>query len=143
MAVTRTNSLAGVVTAALLLVAGCDGTSAPAPAPADPAAASRETLLGRWEPATGAQTLAGPAYVELYDDGRWTGSDGCNAGQGRWTVAPGGVLRADGGPGTQMGCANVPVADWLTDARTAQLSGDTLVLLDERGAETGRLRRAG
>jgi hypothetical protein len=40
---------------------------------------------------------------------------------------------------TMIGCENVPIATWLEEATSAEIDGDTLVLRDATGAETGRL----
>ncbi|WP_158228335.1 META domain-containing protein [Pseudonocardia sp. MH-G8] len=81
----------------------------------------------------------GRAFVTLAADGRWTGSDGCNNTKGTWRSGPEGELTATSGPSTMIGCENVPIASWLTDATRAGFDGDTLVLRDATGAETGRL----
>lgn len=115
-----------------------------APAAALPAGltpASRAALLGRWVPAGSGRPGPAPAYVELRDDGGWRGSDGCNGQGGRWVAGAQGALLATAGPSTLIGCANVPVASWLSAASRAGLEDDVLVLVDARGTETGRLRR--
>ncbi|WP_428963196.1 META domain-containing protein [Micromonospora fluostatini] len=103
----------------------------------------RDGVLGRWVPASGA--LGGPraAYVELRADGEWRGSDGCNGQAGRWVLGPAGAFLAVTGPTTLIGCANVPVASWLDDARRVGLADGVLVLVDGQGTETARLTRAG
>ncbi|MDG4830511.1 META domain-containing protein [Solwaraspora sp. WMMD1047] len=116
----------------------------PAPLPADltPLPAP-EALLGRWVPATGPTGAPDPAFVELTADGSWRGSDGCNALGGRWVAASGGPLLATSGASTLVGCDNVPIAQWLSEASQAGLDGDVLVLVDAKGTELGRLRPAG
>ncbi|MBF9135052.1 hypothetical protein I0C86_39945 [Plantactinospora sp. S1510] len=101
--------------------------------------ATRAGLVDRWVPIGG---RAPKAYVELGADGGWSGSDGCNGTSGRWVAGPAGALLATTGPSTLVGCASVPVGSWLGDAWRAGLDGDVLVLLDARGGEIGRLRRA-
>ncbi|OKI63994.1 hypothetical protein A6A27_26070 [Micromonospora sp. CB01531] len=112
---------------------------APAAAlPATLAPVAGDRLVGKWVPVSGPRT----AYVEFKADGEWRGSDGCNGQAGRWVVGSGGAFLATTGPSTQIGCDGVPVGAWLTSSWRAGLAGETLVLLDARSKETGRLRRA-
>jgi hypothetical protein len=113
-----------------------------APLPAGLAAADRQRLLGRWEPAQGRAGSPKPAYLEFTDDGAWRGSDGCNGQGGRWVAGDQGALLATSGPSTLIGCDNVPIAGWIADARRAGLDGQALVLVDAQGEELGRLRPA-
>ncbi|MEU5724255.1 hypothetical protein ABZ783_20825 [Micromonospora sp. NPDC047738] len=106
------------------------------PATLTPAAGNR--LVGRWVPVSGPRR----AYVEFKADGEWRGSDGCNGHGGRWVVGSGGAFLATTGPSTLIGCDGVPVGAWLASSWRAGLAGETLVLLDARSKETGRLRRA-
>ena len=94
-------------------------------------------LVGTWLPADG--QAGGRAYAALAADGTWTGSDGCNALKGTWQGGPDGAFAATSGPSTKIGCENVPIAHWLAGATQAERDGDTLVLRDATGAETGRL----
>lgn len=94
-------------------------------------------LAGTWLPADG--QAGGRAYVSLAADGTWTGSDGCNGTKGTWHGGPGAEFAATSGPSTRIGCENVPIAYWLADATHAERDGDTLVLRDATGTETGRL----
>jgi hypothetical protein len=106
-----------------------------APLPAGLTPAGTATLTGRWVPTDGPD---GP-YVELAGDGGWQGSDGCNGQAGRWAAGPDGAVLAVSGPMTLIGCDNVAVGGWLSGAARAGFDGDTLVLLDGRGTELGRL----
>jgi hypothetical protein len=56
-------------------------------------------------------------------------------------IGAGGSLLAVAGPSTLIGCANVPIALWLSGGRRAGFDGRTLVLLDATGKELGRLTR--
>jgi hypothetical protein len=114
--------------------------SAPAAAlPVTLTPAEADRLVGRWVPASGPER----AYVEFGADGEWRGSDGCNRQAGRWIAGPGGALLATTGFSTLIGCDSAPVGAWLSSSWRAGLDGETLVLLDFRGGEAGRLRRAG
>jgi heat shock protein HslJ len=121
--------LALLLTGAGIAQAASDGTR--------PAAGAG--LVGRWLPADG--RADGRAFVELEPDGHWTGSDGCNRTKGTWQGGPDGRFAATSGPSTMIGCENVPIATWLADAARADVDGETLVLRDATGAETGRLVR--
>jgi heat shock protein HslJ len=127
-------SLLGLVGLLALLLAGVGiahaGASGTHPA-------TRADLVGSWLPADG--QAGGRAFVALEAGGRWTGSDGCNNTRGTWHSGPEGEFAASSGPTTRIGCENVPLATWLADATRAGLEGDTLVLRDATGAETGRL----
>jgi hypothetical protein len=107
----------------------------PLPSPLKPATTG--TLLGRWQPA--GKDVG--AYVEFKANGQWTGSDGCNGEGGRWTAGAAGSFLALAGPTTLIGCANVPVGAWLSEASRAGLDGAELVLVDGGGKELGRLSR--
>lgn len=94
-------------------------------------------LVGSWQPADG--QAGGRAFVTLEAGGHWTGSDGCNRTKGTWRSGPDGEFTATPGPSTMIACDNAPIATWLADATSAELDGDTLILRDATGAETGRL----
>lgn len=105
--------------------------------PASPAA-----LVGRWVPADGSTAAGGrAAYIQLDRDGDYTGSDGCNGSGGRWEAGPDGASLATDGPTTAAGCDNIDVRAWFAEAARAGFDGDVLVLFDERGNETGRVRK--
>lgn len=110
--------------------------------PAGLAPATPQQLTGRWIPAGGVPAAPRPAHIELTADGDWTGSDGCNAGGGRWVAGATGALLAVSGAQTQIGCANAELMTWFAFARAAGFDGDVLVLVDIDGQESGRLRRA-
>ena len=75
-------------------------------------------------------------------DGRWDGSDGCNAVGARWALDEGAHLVSAADVGiTMMGCEGDPTAIELTGAERLGFDGDVLVLLDAAGAELGRLER--
>lgn len=104
------------------------------------APADEDALLGRWVPV---EDAAGPEppFVEFHAGGEWDGSDGCNGQGGRWTVGPDGALAAAVGASTDIGCDNVEVGSWLSNASRAGFEGAELLLLDADGDVTGRLRR--
>ncbi|GAA1103582.1 META domain-containing protein [Pseudonocardia alni] len=127
---------------AALLLAGCGtgGTTAAGAGTTGPYAATAADLTGvRWLPADG--TAQGRAFAEFAPDGTWTGSDGCNGQSGEWTLGDGGALRATAGLSTMIGCENVPVARWVSEAVHVETEGDALLLHPATG-EPVRLVRA-
>lgn len=114
----------------------------PVALPGGLAPVDRARLLGTWVP-PGDPVAPQPPHVRFAGNGDWNGSDGCNGGNGRWTVGPDGVLLATGGPMTLIGCDGmVGVPGWLAATTRAGMDGATLVLVDVTGAELGRLQRA-
>jgi META domain len=119
-------------------------TPAPLPAGLTPV----DGLPGRWLPVMADRSDAEEAeqpttepFVEFAADGTWTGSDGCNGHGGRWAAAPDGNLIATAGPSTLIFCEGAPVGTWMSTTAMAGTTGDELVLLDNAGAELGRLVR--
>ncbi len=94
-------------------------------------------LVGRWVPQGGP---VGEEHVEFHADGRWSGSDGCNGGAGRFSAANGEII-ATAGVSTLIGCDGAPVPAWVSQASLAGFDGETLVLLDAEAGELGRLVR--
>ena len=127
-------SLLGLAGLLALLLAGVGIAHAE---PGGPRPATGADLVGSWMPADG--QAGGRAFVALDAGGHWTGSDGCNNTKGTWRSGSGVEFAATSGPTTRIGCENVPIAGWLADATHAEVDGDTLVLRDATGAETGRL----
>ncbi len=83
-----------------------------------------------------------PPFVELAEDGTYTGSDGANGTSGKWSSGPAGTLEVTVGPSTRMaGPDMVPVPTWFTNATRARFDGEVLVLLDADDAEVARLQR--
>lgn len=76
--------------------------------------------------------------LEFADDGRVSGTDGCNQLMGHWTQDGASVALADM-TATLVGCMDVDT--WLSDAATAELDGDTLALFSEDGEPIGTLSR--
>ena len=117
----------------LMLLAGC---SAPASSPGDVHDAD---LVGDWRPvAFEGETTP---HLEFSRDGGVEVSDGCNVSSGLWDVGPRGDLVTTVDGQSEIGCDGVPVIVWLMDTAAVDLEGDELVLLDDAGAELGRLTR--
>ncbi|GAB3036101.1 hypothetical protein GCM10027052_12820 [Parafrigoribacterium mesophilum] len=106
--------------------------------------ATVQTLLGTWVPV--AYAVKTNPHVTFTDNGRWTGSDGCNGAQGRWVVGRDGELLTTSGPSTLIGCEGAPVPAWVAQATAAgfdRAGSDAarLLLFDRDGNEIGRLKR--
>lgn len=112
-----------------------------APLPTGLVPADRGRLLGRWQAADG----IGDSSIDLDPVGVFRGKDGCNGQYGLWTVTAGGALLTAKNPVSSLklctGGRPAPGA-WFEAAARAGFDGEVLVLLDARGAELGRLRRA-
>lgn len=121
----RVLALSATALTGLLALSAC--TADPAP--------DTPSVVGAWgEPGT-----RGEPSLVFEEDGSYSGDDGCNSLGGEWSAEGDsvdlGVMRS-----TLMYCEGVDT--WLSQARTAELAGDTLTLLDEQGAEIGTLERA-
>ncbi|KGJ73484.1 hypothetical protein GY21_10920 [Cryobacterium roopkundense] len=101
--------------------------------------ASPEDLAARWVPESDSGTT--DAHVVFEADGTWTGSDGCNGGQGRWVADGAGALLTTSGVSTLMSCDGAPVPYWVTQASWAVFDDGWLRLLDMHGSELGRLQQ--
>lgn len=123
----------------LLLVTGCGEQDEPAAGGAVSVGADpREEIMGRWYPLRiegyrldpmFAQSWA-DAYLE-FDDGEWTGSDGCNGMRGTYELETDGAFEQKQMVSTEIGCANVPHHDVLGRATTVRIEEDTLIFVAE------------
>ena len=106
----------------------------------DPSAVfAEETLWG----APGAEASgSGEPWLSLTpsssDGGEYAGNDGCNGFSGMYTVN-GATIELGDGVMTLIACPDLD--PWLTSARSAELSGNELVFVDEEGTEIGTLPR--
>lgn len=121
MTPSRLRLLAAAAAVAVLALTGC---SSAAP-----------SAVGSWGDA--AQT--NQPSLELSKDGKVTGTDGCNRLMGGYSEE-GGTVQFKQLASTMMFCEGVDT--WLSKASTATVSGDTLTINDEAGAEIGTLKRA-
>ena len=71
-------------------------------------------------------------------DGKYHGPAGCNRVSGSWQ-ADGNIVDLGVMISTLMACEGVDT--WLTNAKTAEVKGDTLVFVDENENEIGTLER--
>lgn len=111
----------------------------PTPLPAGLTPATPENLAARWAPAVHGGTT--DPHVVFAADGTWTGSDGCNGGQGRWAADGAGAFLATPGISSLMACEGASVPSWVAQARWAVIDNGSLRLLDASASELGRLER--
>ncbi|MBS3179004.1 META domain-containing protein [Pseudoclavibacter sp. Marseille-Q4354] len=111
-----------VAAAALLLLTGC--------------AAPAASAAGTW--GTPNSSGQGEPGLNLADDGKVTGNDGCNRLMGEWTETDG-TVEFGALASTMMFCEGVDT--WLLGASTAEVGGDSLVVFNEAGDQIGTLPR--
>lgn len=113
---------------------GADELAALDETPARPegfAPAAADDLVGRWVPTTEYES---DPFLELADDGTWTGSDGCNGQNGRWALTADGGVLATAGPQTMIACDGESLGSMLAESSWAAVDGDTLTLYGADGA---------
>jgi heat shock protein HslJ len=107
----------------------------PPPVGVDPVQTGPAELLGTWQPTLikGSTELTFPhrnaPTITFGNDGRWHGSDGCNAIGGKYDANPG-ELSAESGPETMMWCHNVPHDEVLAKSKYFRINGPDLALYD-------------
>ncbi|MGK9147375.1 META domain-containing protein [Plantibacter flavus] len=96
-----------------------------------------DAVLGSW----GAGAEVNEPHLIFSEDGRVSGSDGCNRLAGSWK-ATGDTIVVSDVASTLMACPDVDT--WLSGIAQATLSegDDQLTVLDDSGAEIGSLERA-
>ena len=115
--------------AAVLMLAGCLGEEGSGRGGTVDAA-------GTW----GDPTEEGSPYLELEDDGSFSGSDGCNNLSGSWSVDEADQVEFEDVASTLKACEDVD--DWLSGLSVATVSGDTMTVLGQDGSEIGQLERS-
>lgn len=129
--------------AAPLLHENRSGSSSGQSTPIDEPATSNDleaALIGRWLPPLPSSQNA---FVEFEARGVWRASDGCNRGEGTWSVTPSGEF--DGGtPGalTEIGCDNVPIPTIVWKTTRAAVTEEGQLTLTTKEGESMTLRRA-
>jgi heat shock protein HslJ len=141
--------LGGVVLALVVTACGGAGSTPPTPPASTPPApldnglqgATASNILALWKPSYrhGQRSLA---FVKFSLGGIWSGSDGCNAFNGRYTLGEGGALTASSGPTTLIGCENWPGPTWVGEASRAAVEGNRLLLFDQTGKRLGVMVRS-
>ncbi|MFI5697594.1 META domain-containing protein [Kribbella sp. NPDC051586] len=124
------------------------GGQAPASATPTPQPPTAQTVSGTWRPLqmAGFKSLKAsrpddPVLV-FRADGTWTGSDGCNALQGTYSIGQRGEFTATSGPQHMMGCDNVPHTGVLKAAKRIAIDGDTLQFFGADGRQVASYARA-
>ena len=139
--------LAPLVVAVLLVVGRHTGPAnvpVGTPTTTAPTSVAAESMAGTWvldDLADADPPYTGHPAVTLNVDGSWTGSDGCNAISGDWSVMDEGLFAATGAPSTRIGCRSVSYIAMLTGAARADVVGGLLTLYDGAGAPTSALIR--
>ena len=77
-------------------------------------------------------------HLDLGEDGRLSGSDGCNRLMGTWE-AEGQTVEFVGVATTMMACLDID--DWLSRLRTGTVDGDEMTIFNIDGGEIGLLAR--
>lgn len=127
---------AAAVATALLMLAGCAGPpSAPGPTASAPATTVSDSAVGTWGDAADPRAPS----LSLAADGALTGSDGCNRIIGTWAPHDGAIEFGDLAT-TRRACEGLDT--WLSTADSATISGDTMTVYADDGAEIGTLERA-
>ena len=80
----------------------------------------------------------GQPQLTLSEDGRVSGTDGCNRLMGSWEEA-GDSIQLSEIASTLMACEGVDT--WLSGAQSLKVDGDTLHVFAAGGRELGTLRR--
>jgi heat shock protein HslJ len=100
------------------------------------ATAAGGDVTGVW----GTPNEKGTPSLELASDKSVSGTDGCNRLAGTWTLR-GDTIEFGAFASTLMACEGVDT--WLSGAKSATVSGSTMTVQDDSGAEIGTLERGG
>lgn len=85
---------------------------------------------------TWGSSASGQPNLTIADDGKVSGTDGCNRLSGTGTVS-GDTFRFGNLASTMMACEGVD--EWLAGASTASVDGHTLIIYDESNKKIGTL----
>ena len=118
----RISLATAAITVTALSLVGCSATSA-------------AQVQGTW----GTANTTGEPWLIFEEDGSFNGSDGCNGIFGTYSVSGDTVSLGDMGT-TLMFCEGVDT--WLSEAASARVDGDTLIVRDRAETEIGTLERA-
>ncbi|MER1995925.1 MAG: META domain-containing protein [Arthrobacter sp.] len=110
------------------------GTSGDTPSSTASSSASPAAPEGVWG---NPENMREPS-LELHEDGRLTGTDGCNRLMGRWVLEDG-TVRFQEVAMTMMACPDVD--QWLASAASAVPTEDALLVYDGDGNQIGSLPR--
>jgi heat shock protein HslJ len=91
--------------------------------------------VGTWSESTDENA----ASLTLDEGGALSGTDGCNRLSGSWRIENDDLVVFDGVASTRMACPDVDT--WLDGLSQASISGSTMTILGDDGAEIGQLQR--
>lgn len=135
----RSERLASVIGSCLLglgalaLLAACATGTSPGSSPSPTGSTGTSAnIAGTWL-VNPAEALPTEPFLTIVNDGSWVASDGCNVVRGTWELAADGTLTTTAGPSTLIGCAGKPLPTYFSNATSAAVDGDTLVLQDAEG----------
>ncbi|WP_159621648.1 META domain-containing protein [Ruania rhizosphaerae] len=114
-----------------------DATPEPLPDGAEPA--TGEDVLGRWVPT---EEYSTEPYLELSEDGAWSGSDGCNHVGGRWAMVTDGSLLTVSGAQTLIGCEGHDFGAPMAQAAWLVVEGERLTFYGDEGQVLDEATRA-
>jgi hypothetical protein len=114
-----------IAAGAALGLSGCQVYGVDAPEPPNP--------VGFW----GTADTAGLPFLAFTEDGKVSGSDGCNALSGEWELE-GTTIDFSDMASTLMACEGVDT--WLSALDAATISGETMTILDDADTEIGTLK---
>ncbi|MGO1736994.1 MAG: META domain-containing protein [Leucobacter sp.] len=92
-----------------------------------------EAVLGTWS-----SNEKGNPFLKFQEDGRVSGSDGCNGLGGEYTVEDE-VVTIKRGASTLMACPGVD--DWLGKFSSVTIDGDKMTVFNKDDEEIGQLQR--
>lgn len=91
--------------------------------------------VGTWAESSDADAPS----LTLAEGGKLTGTDGCNQLSGSWELEDDDLVSFGSVASTRMACPDVDV--WLDQLSQASISGSTMTILGQDGAEIGQLER--
>lgn len=110
------------------------GLAACGPSPSAEPAEPPVDVVGTW-----ASDEEGEPFLEFGEDESVTGSDGCNDISTTYSVE-GTTVTLEPFVSTLKACSGVD--PWLSDVSSAEIDGETLVVMDAEGQEIGTLSRS-
>ncbi|RUQ98284.1 META domain-containing protein [Labedella endophytica] len=118
--------LIGIASVSVLTACAAGSTAGGEPDPA-------EAIVGTW-----GSTAQGQPHLVFGDDGKVSGTDGCNGVGSTYTV-DGDTITLATFMSTQRACIGVDT--WLRAVSTVQLDGDAIIVRNASGDEIGSLDR--
>ncbi|HEX6364617.1 MAG TPA: META domain-containing protein [Agromyces sp.] len=91
--------------------------------------------VGTWSESTGDDAPS----LTLDEGGALSGTDGCNRLSGSWRLENDDLVVFEGVASTRMACPDVDT--WLDGLSQATISGSTMTIVGDDGAQIGQLQR--